>query len=135
MHIDVWDMNRLNKGLGAVLIFVLTACTSWHEAVSHVEVQPIVFPDYKDVTVPVNVAPLNFEVIDSLERDWALVIETADAVRYMRADNGLFAFGRGLWKTLLQENRGKTMTFTLCFLSDIHLIRNTCSPSVFATEA
>lgn len=97
------------------LLFMFCGCSSKIDITGKSDSSPVIFPDYKDVTVPVNVAPLNFEVIDSLERDWALVIETADAVRYMRADNGLFAFGRGLWKTLLQENRGKTMTFTLCF--------------------
>lgn len=72
-------MRRLMM-FGALLL-MFCGCSSKVNITGKSDASPVIFPDYKDVTVPVNVAPLNFEVIDSLERDWALMIETAGDVR------------------------------------------------------
>ena len=43
----------------------MTACNSWKTPESTADVRPAIFPDYTEVTVPVNVAPLNFMVEDA----------------------------------------------------------------------
>lgn len=41
---------------------LLSGCTRMRQAAATADAQPTIFPDYKDVTIPVNIAPLNFMV-------------------------------------------------------------------------
>ncbi|MGN1236843.1 MAG: hypothetical protein ACI4TS_05305, partial [Bacteroidaceae bacterium] len=41
----------------------LLSCDGWRESGAKVDVKPEIFPDYTDVTVPCNIAPLNFDVV------------------------------------------------------------------------
>lgn len=94
-------------------LLVLCGCSSKIDITGHANREPVIFPDYKNVTVPCNIAPLDFEVTG--DEKWALKIEAGDRTHYVHAENGLFTFGRSFWKRLLDENRGSSMTFTLCF--------------------
>ena len=40
-----------------------TACTNLPENVTTVNRLPVIFPDYTDVTIPVDIAPLNFNIV------------------------------------------------------------------------
>jgi hypothetical protein len=109
--------------IGAFLL-ILCSCSSEIDITAYANREPVIFPDYKGVTVPCNIAPMDFEVIS--DEEWALKIEAGDKVRYLSADNGLFTFGRRFWKKLLEENRGSSMTFTLCFRGEDGW--NACNP-------
>lgn len=54
-------MKHLSYMMLAVLLVCLTACSKWQAKEQLSEEAPI-FPDYKDVTVPQNIAPLNFAI-------------------------------------------------------------------------
>ena len=56
----------MKKRLTAICLIcmALCSCATRPDITSHVDVYPEIFPDYTDVTVPVNIAPLNFEVTD-----------------------------------------------------------------------
>ena len=43
-------------------IIFLSGCTSYHQADSKNEKLPLIYPDYIDVTFPVNIAPPNFKI-------------------------------------------------------------------------
>lgn len=45
---------------GWVTLFM--SCSTGHRADREIDQSPKIFPDYKDITVPCNIAPLNFEV-------------------------------------------------------------------------
>lgn len=98
--------------IGALLM-IFCGCSSKIEVTGQSDMNPEIFPDYRDVTVPCDIAPLDFEVMS--EGRWALKIETGDDVHFVRAHKGIFSFGRRSWKVLLEESKGGTMTFTLCF--------------------
>jgi hypothetical protein len=51
------------------LVSCLVACSCSRNIVveSQIEASPMIFPDYKDVAVPVNIAPLNFDVMEQSE--------------------------------------------------------------------
>lgn len=85
--------------------FLLVACTPQPENVRKVDEAAPIYPDYTDVTIPVNIAPLNF----LLRNDAACV--------YLYINNVAFYSGRGRevtfdpddWRTLLTEHVGKTV--------------------------
>lgn len=98
-----------------VTMLCLYGCSKEIRIVGHSDTIPEIFPDYRDVTVPADIAPLNFEVCDDGQaKDWALKIQTGKEVRYVHADKGLFTFGRRFWKRLLGSAKGNYMTLTLC---------------------
>ena len=46
-------------------LLLLCSCGGWREAGGSSSDVPPIFPDYVGVTVPANIAPLNFEIADA----------------------------------------------------------------------
>lgn len=94
-----------NKFLVYILALVLAACTPSPSDVKVVNEDVPMYPDYADVTIPVNIAPLNF-----------LLRCDAEAVCVMANDEQLY-LGRGNevvlneddWHDLLATNVGKAI--------------------------
>ena len=92
----------------------LAACT--HEPVSDAKQEnalPAIYPDYLGVTIPVNIAPLNFNMAD----EHALLV---DAMIYDRHGNSLHSQGEESvdfdlddWHQLLAQNRGDSLSVTV----------------------
>ena len=76
-----------------------------------------IYPDYKDVTIPPNIAPLNFQV--KVEEATALILsDTQGNTFQVRGNaNGLFIIPPKKWENMLQANRGADITFTICLKS------------------
>lgn len=70
-----------------------------------------IYPDYKEVTIPVNIAPLNFSVADSSEH--CLLIKGKESLIQVHAHAGLFEIPQGKWKSLLKENAGSSIELTV----------------------
>lgn len=96
------------------MLLFICACSSDMEVSGKLEVPVEIFPDYKEVTIPSNIAPMNFEVIDDAGRNWALKITAGDIGYSLRADGTLFQFGKLFWTGLMEEHAGESLTFTLC---------------------
>ena len=97
-------------GMGLLLI-TLGACSrvSMPDAVQTNDAVSI-YPDYKDVTVPVNIAPLNFMLADSAE---AVACLSCDGKEYCyEAEDGSFHFDEGEWKELTAN--AKDITVSVC---------------------
>ncbi len=77
---------------------LLTACTPTPHDVRQSEQEAEIYPDYKDVTIPVNIAPMNFVVrgVDAVE------VKAGDLT--VRNRGGNVQFGVGEWRALLEKN-------------------------------
>ncbi len=95
-----------------LIISVLCGCSGDIIIFGQKGTSPEMFPDYRDVTIPYNIAPMNFEVLE--EGEWAVVVEASGERHVVHADDGLVSFGNRFWKSLLAENKGGELTFTLC---------------------
>lgn len=106
----------------AYRLFILTlACLLWGcaqapEVTGYISGEPAIFPDYKGVTIPSNIAPLNFEVLE--DGDFRLFITASGTSKVINADGGLFRFGRRFWKNLLEDNKGCDISFQVCRKTD-----------------
>ena len=80
------------------LLMLLTACTPTPHDVKQSEQEAEIYPDYKDVTIPVNIAPMNFVVrgVDAVE------VKVGDLT--VRSRGGNVQFGVGEWRALLEKN-------------------------------
>lgn len=90
--------------LWAALLWALVSCGDFPEPSADLPDPPVIFPDYRGVTVPDNIAPLNF----SVEGDAPAVLTVAD--RRFKADDGLFAFGKRQWRAWM---RGDSLELTV----------------------
>ena len=67
-----------------------------------------IFPDYKDITIPYNIAPLNFQVEDS-EKIGVSVLITGKQKYTFNSRSGLVQFPETQWKKMLEAEKGNTM--------------------------
>ena len=95
------------------LLLFLAACSETVKDAKQETAQPNIYPDYIGVTIPVNIAPLNFCMAD----EKASVI---DAVITDRHGNTLHSQGEESldfdiddWQTLLGQNRGDSLSVTV----------------------
>lgn len=97
-------------------IVCLAVCLSCSEEVrvsETLECKPRIVPDYEDVTVPANIAPLNFSLKDTV-CDARAVLTYADYRVEARAKNGRFVFPVSEWKRLLQSAKGGAVDVAVC---------------------
>lgn len=101
--------------LSAVLIFG-TACGKKDIRIAEeTSVIPDIFPDYRDVTIPCNIAPLNFSYLG--KEECRLIVSGTDGETLLEADGGLVSFPPPFWKRLTEHNKGKAVKLTLAICS------------------
>ena len=73
-----------------------------------------VFPDYREVTVPVNMAPPNFKLVDQ-QLQGITRLKTMNRELIIAADQGVFNLPETDWKVLSQDAQGKQIDVTVYF--------------------
>lgn len=102
----------MNKFHICILLFALFAsCANQHEPSGTYDLLPLIVPDYADVTVPPNVAPLNFSVPEITKGYVSFESENYSFVVGIRKGD-LFVPKRK-WKKILGENRGKDISVSV----------------------
>ncbi len=89
-------------GLFAAL---LCGCGGWEEAEGTSEQMPPVFPDYVGVTVPANIAPMNF-MVEGAERIQAVIAYDGQERIKVAGKDGVISIPADEWKALLAEAEG-----------------------------
>ena len=108
--------------LYALLVLLLTACGKTYEVPADATPNGknvVIYPDYTDVTVPPNIAPLNFMVKG--EADEYVVEVKKDGKQLMTSgggDDGIVQFDSTEWGKMLKANRGKTLELKVYELSE-----------------
>lgn len=96
-----------------IAILWLCACHSrpaLPESYARTEEQPLIFPDYTDITCPYNIAPLNFQVMNPGKGCIAEVKDTRTLLAVEGRDKGKIRFDEDEWRQLLQSHKGKDLT-------------------------
>ena len=81
-----------------VMVMLLVACTPTPYDVKRSEEDVVIYPDYKNVTIPVNIAPMNFVVRG------AEAVEVKAGNLIIRNRGGVVRFGMQEWRRLIKEN-------------------------------
>ncbi len=100
-----------------MLLVLSTGCQKRREAKEVFDAYPEIFPDYKEVTVPYTIAPLNFEVkgADGMRVD--VVEDEGDTITFFGKHAVDFSKG---WSTLLDRNKGKELRYTVSVWNQEH---------------
>lgn len=94
------------------LFILLTACTKSLPEGTKVDILPSLFPDYIDVTIPRNIAPLNFRLIDS-EQKLSVLFKSGEDEIIVDGTKGKINIPSKKWKTLLEKSVGKDIEITV----------------------
>ena len=104
-------IDNIKRLIGLVVWLVCTACASQPEQVTKVSEPAPIYPDYADVTIPYNIAPLNF----LLRNDASALQVTVSGQKESLTVNGdrKVCFPLHKWKNLLETEKGQTLTVTV----------------------
>lgn len=96
---------------------LLASCSATHENAIKTNHLPAIYPDYTDVTIPVNIAPLNFlvrdknvahvEVIASIKDDSSSPESVPENSISATSNDNRVVFDIAEWKELMQKAAGK----------------------------
>lgn len=102
-----------------VCLLLLTSCAQEAripENVQRSHTQLGIYPDYKDIVVPRNIAPLNFKVsedINATEFVAHIAGKKGEGIVASAGKDGKFAFDEAQWHKLLDANKGGDLSVTL----------------------
>ncbi|MCE5348215.1 MAG: hypothetical protein LLG13_18270 [Bacteroidales bacterium] len=88
-------------------IFLIVSCkTDNYDNVSSLGREPLIEPDYSGVTVPQNIAPMNFSILEDGESYKIRAISSNGKQINIKSSDGIVRFPLKLWKKLLKGSQG-----------------------------
>ena len=106
--------------IGCLLLVI--ACTPQPENVTDTTEPAPIYPDYTDITLPYNIAPLNFLLRNEAEA--VQVTLTSKNERWtFTSDNHQVCFPLKKWKTFMEKVQGETLDVSLIALTEGKWIR------------
>jgi len=92
------------------ILLIISGCAKEITNYTDTSTKPAIFPDYTDIVIPVNIAPLNFKAAKgTLEM---VEISTKQGVIKEYCNKGKLIWDVSEWKTLLKNHIGDTLKFT-----------------------
>jgi hypothetical protein len=125
-------MNKRKYYLIISAIVLILAFGIWHlshryripTGFSRIEKLPDIFPDYREITVPVNIAPLNFTIRDTVKRCVVVFSGAAEKKIIVRSGNSRITIPPKKWKKFLSFYADKDYVVdTYCKTGDNKWIR------------
>lgn len=107
------------------LIYIISACALAFAACSHEAVVPEgatplnakaeIYPDYRDIVVPRNIAPLNIQVSSAAGEEYVAEIKGKKGTPVVAGadSDGKLMFEEEAWHKLLADNKGSDLTVTI----------------------
>ena len=106
----------LQKRYLLIVLFVpgIIACSETIQITRTLDNPPTIFPDYTEVTIPSNIAPLHFKLTDSIDYTKAYaIIENGTQRLDIKAKKGQFSTPLSSWKKLMKGSAGSTIRVTI----------------------
>ena len=100
--------------LAVLLALVTVSCVHNVNIDRTLDALPTIFPDYTNVTIPYNIAPLSFKLVDTHDyTELRAVFEIGRQQTTLKAQKGQFAISPSLWKKLMKNAAGNTFNVTI----------------------
>lgn len=102
------------------------------EDYTEIKEMPDIFPNYRDITIPCNIAPLNFRFNDE-GKNGLLKVKGANNSLTLFSKNGCFFIPKKKWREILQENKGGKIDISI-FENDENSWKKYCPFSIFVSK-
>lgn len=96
-----------------ISVFCITSCTPTPDNPTRINELPPIYPDYCNVTIPQNIAPLNFLLRGDCE---AIEVKAGDITLNAKGNEAIFDIDE--WKELLARHTGASVNVTVTALID-----------------
>jgi len=84
-------------------LFLTAGCTTDFEGIDEIDREPVIEPDYSGVTIPPNIAPMNF-IIREDGKSFSLSVKSSNGyVKKVRTSKGVVRFPLHKWKKMLKD--------------------------------
>lgn len=97
-------------------LFILTlpvCCTNSIPDFQEINKKASIFPDYDSITVPCNIAPLNFRINEPAQKYVAVYEVKGKELFRIASSNGKIMVPFGKWKKLIEASKGQTYSVRL----------------------
>ncbi len=114
---ELINISILKKPGWFIIIIVLIAITSCSNDISNcknADKDLLIYPDYSGITVPCNMAPLNFVVKESGDKYIAVYKLKEKELFRITSGDGVISVPSGKWEDLLKEGNGQEFTIDIC---------------------
>ena len=91
---------------------IFASCSKKPENAEVLNRFPPIFPDYQNVTVPPNIAPLNFKLTDSSENVYVEIAAKGKSVE-MQCQKNIASISINKWQQLLESSKGDSLQLTV----------------------
>ena len=111
---------QLHTILLLISVVLFSACNNakipkeWSEADKH----PQIFPDYTDLTIPSNIAPLNFMIKEPGEKFMVSISSKNGKEIKLSGSNPSIQIDIAKWKKLLTSNKGEELNIDIYSMSE-----------------
>ena len=103
----------------SALLIIFVSCTSWQEPAAMSDEEPGIFPDYSGVTVPANIAPMNFMVEGAMGIQAVFYLDGEEVSR-VRGKEETIGIPQKKWKEILASAKGKSISVEVSVWNDEH---------------
>lgn len=100
--------------LYSTLFLALASCQGDIQVDQQLKEDAHIFPDYKEVTIPGNIAPLNFQLMDAEDVATQLIVKAGGQSFQVAGKEGVFDIPEKKWKEMLKQQEGKDIELIVC---------------------
>lgn len=110
-------MKTIRTYIGLAAAVLLAACSTAPDNAEKVDALPRIFPDYVGVTIPADIAPMDFDYIGGSYDALHLTVKGSRGGE-LTASGDAIDMDIDAWHQLTEQNRGGSLTFTLSVEQD-----------------
>lgn len=112
-------LNNLNSAIFTVLLTLTAGCTRTSPPDAAIPSgKARIYPDYTDIVIPVNIAPLNFRILEKAD-NYLVHLHTGRGEGFLvRSGNGKVVIPRKKWKSLLRNCSDSQLQMDIYFRKD-----------------
>lgn len=92
-------------------LMALMSCSKSYDNCVEVNYKPTIYPDYTDVVIPVNIAPLNFKLVNNTDL-LKVEVKTKKQTVTLKCKNGKAFWNERKWRKVLADNVNDTLLYT-----------------------
>jgi len=96
----------------------LCSCSDDISKSKKIDQNAIIYPDYAGITIPCNIAPLNFVVKEPADKYVAIYSLSGKEMFRLSSGDGVISVPSGKWEKLLKEARSQEFTIDICVKKD-----------------
>jgi hypothetical protein len=115
--------NFLKNASLIILIGILFACNRPGSNFTEIKREPVLNPDYSGITIPPNIAPLNFTINEKADIYLVKLHPAKGELISVASATGNIIISSGKWKKLLEQCKGKELFIEVFIKQEGHWIK------------